>query len=152
MKKLQKFYPYILLTVSSCCLIFIISAKGASFGSMTDWVQQHIKIADYFRTLFLENGQLFPDYAAHLGGGVNIYALSYYGLFRLDVLIGYLIPSISMEYIVVTYILLEYIASINLCFFWLKKQNIRKEICFVSAFLLCDFFTFISKSPTDYVH
>lgn len=136
MKKLQKFYPYILLTAFTCCLIFIIWPKGTSFGSMTDWVQQHIKIADYFRTLFLENGQLFPDYAAHLGGGVNIYALSYYGLFRLDVLIGYLIPSISMEYIVVTYILLEYIASINLCFFWLKKQNIRKEICFVSAFLL----------------
>lgn len=136
MKKLQKFYPYILLTASACCLIFIIWPKGASFGSMTDWVQQHIKIADYFRTLFLENGQLFPDYAAHLGGGVNIYALSYYGLFRLDVLISYLIPSISMEYIVVTYILLEYIASINLCFFWLKNQNIHKEICFVSAFLL----------------
>lgn len=136
MKKFQKFYPYILLTTFACCLIFIIWPDNVSFGSTTDWVQQHIKIADYFRTLFLNNGQLFPDYAAHLGGGVNIYALSYYGLFRPDVLISYLIPSIDMEYIVVTYILAEYIASINLCFFWLKKHNIRKDICFISAFLL----------------
>ena len=136
MKKFQKFYPYILLTTFACCLIFIIWPKNVSFGSTTDWVQQHIKIADYFRTLFFNNGQPFPDYAAHLGGGVNIYALSYYGLFRPDVLISYLLPSIDMEHIVVAYILIEYIASVNLCFFWLKKHNIQKEICFVSAFLL----------------
>ena len=146
MKKFQKFYPYILLTTFACCLIFIIWPDNVSFGSTTDWVQQHIKIADYFRTLFLNNGQLFPDYAAHLGGGVNIYALSYYGLFRPDVLISYLIPSIDMEYIVVTYILAEYIASINLCFFWLKKHNIRKDICFISAFLLA------TSSPVSYTH
>ncbi len=136
MRKLQKNYPYILLTFFSCCLIFIIWPNNSSFGSTTDWVQQHIKIADYFRTLFFENGQFFPDYAAHLGGGVNIYALSYYGLFRLDVLVSYLIPSVEMEYIVVTYILLEFVASINLCYYWLRKQNIEKEICFVSAILL----------------
>lgn len=136
MKKLQKFYPYILLTAFSCCLIFIIWPNHTSFGSMIDWIQQHVKIADYFRTLFFQNGQLFPDYAAHLGGGINIYALSYYGLFRLDVLISYLLPCINMEYIVVTYILLEYLVSIDLCFYWLKKQNIKKEICFISALLL----------------
>ncbi|WP_461812088.1 YfhO family protein [Faecalimonas sp.] len=136
MKKSQKFYPYIFLTVFASILIFIIWPNNTSFGSMIDWAQQHIKIAEYFRTLFFKNGQLFPDYAPHLGSGVNIYALSYYGLFRLDVLISYLFPSVSMEYIVVTYIILEYIVSVNLCFIWLKRHNIQKEICFVSALLL----------------
>ncbi|WP_461811328.1 YfhO family protein [Faecalimonas sp.] len=136
MKKSQKFYPYIFLTIFACLLIFIIWPNNTSFGSMIDWSQQHIKIAEYFRTLFLKNGELFPDYATHLGGGINIYALSYYGLFRLDVLISYVFPFIDMEYIVVTYIILEYIASVNLCFAWLKKHNIQKEICFLSAILL----------------
>ncbi|WP_461815829.1 YfhO family protein [Faecalimonas sp.] len=136
MKKSQKFYPYIFLTVFASILIFIIWPNNTAFGSMIDWAQQHIKIAEYFRTLFFKNGQLFPDYAPHLGSGVNIYALSYYGLFRLDVLISYLFPSVSMEYIVVTYIILEYIVSVNLCFIWLKRHNIQKEICFVSALLL----------------
>ena len=36
MKKLQKFYPYILLTVSSCCLIFIISCEKGVFFPIYD--------------------------------------------------------------------------------------------------------------------
>lgn len=136
MTKLRRLYPYLFITLFSCILLFIIWPSGTSFGSTTDWVQQHIKIAEYFRTLFYENGQLFPDYAPHLGGGTNIYALSYYGLFRPDILISYLLPWIKMETIIVTYILLEFLASINLCFLWLRKHRIETGICILASLFL----------------
>ena len=36
------------------------------FGSKTDWIGQHTTFADYFRMLFYNTGDLFPDYAFHI--------------------------------------------------------------------------------------
>ena len=81
-----------------------------AFGAELDWADQHYAIPDYFRKLFYETGELFPSFAPNIGGGENIYYLSFYGLFSPVILLSYLLPFVSM----VTYI---QISSAVLC--WL---------------------------------
>ena len=81
-----------------------------AFGAALDWADQHYAIPDYFRKLFYETGELFPSFAPNIGGGENIYYLSFYGLFSPVIMFSYLLPFVSM----VTYI---QVSSAVLC--WL---------------------------------
>lgn len=72
------------------------------YGSQTDWASQHYAIPEYFRTLFYDTGQLIPSYAPNIGGGENIFSLSYYGLLSPLILPSYLLPFVPMG----TYIML----------------------------------------------
>ena len=67
-----------------------------AFGAKLDWSDQHFAIPDYFRKLFYQTGDLFPSLAPHIGGGENIYYLSYYGLFSPVILLSYFFPFVSM--------------------------------------------------------
>lgn len=67
------------------------------FGSNTDWLSQHVNIADYLRQLILDNKSIFPDFAFNLGAGQNIYNFSYYGLLRPDILLSCLFPFIEIK-------------------------------------------------------
>lgn len=73
---------------------YLFVTKGCKFlyGSVLDWNCQHYLIPDYFRKLFYETGKLLPDFALNLGGGQNIYNLSYYGFLSPVILISYLLP------------------------------------------------------------
>ena len=53
-------------------------------------MSQHIQFADYLRSLFYDTYNLLPNFAFNLGGGENIYNISYYGLFNPIILISYL--------------------------------------------------------------
>ena len=91
MKKKQ-FYPIIFLTCLTLVMIIVITPSSSIFGANTDWLSQHVNLADYIRKTMLETKSFFPDFAFNIGGGQNIYNISYYGLFRPDILIGCLIP------------------------------------------------------------
>ena len=88
-------------------IVILGLSKGSYlYGSTTDWITQHYPIPEYFRNLFYDTHNLFPNFAFHLGAGQNIYYLSYYGLFSPIILLSYLLPFISMQdYIIITTII-----------------------------------------------
>lgn len=135
MKKKQ-FYPIIFLTCLTLVMVFIITPSSNIFGATTDWLSQHVNIADYIRNTMLESRSLFPDFAFNIGGGQNIYNLSYYGLFRPDVLIGCLLPGVAMKDIIITYMIINLVISVNLTYIWLKRKQFNTMQCVVGALLL----------------
>lgn len=63
--------PYLLLfflTAVVCCLYVL---RLGVFGAKVDWISQHSVLPDYFRKQFYETGNLFPEFALHLGDGRN---------------------------------------------------------------------------------
>ncbi len=122
-----------LLTVALCLLWCI--HPDMLFGSTMDWNNQHILFPEYFRSRFYQTGQLFPNLAAELGGGQNIYAFTYYGLFHPILLLSYLLPFVPMiNYIQCTSLLLVWCSGI-LCYFFCK-QHLSARIAFACASLL----------------
>ena len=136
MKKKQLVCSIIFLFFLTIVMVMIITPSSYLFGSNTDWLSQHVNLADYLRHTMIENKTLFPDFAFNIGAGVNIYNLSYYGLFRPDVLIGCLIPSVAMKDIIIIYMVINLILSVNLLYIWLKSKNFNNGLCIIGAILL----------------
>ncbi|MBS7175158.1 MAG: YfhO family protein, partial [Clostridiales bacterium] len=134
MPKKQILYP-ILLTAAVLVLLFFSVPAGSAFGSEVDWLCQHVSIAEHFRQNVYETGSLLIDYS-DLGAGSNFYMFSYYGYLRPDILIGCLLPMVPMKTILIVYAVLGIIASVNLCYFWLKKQGFAPFFCFLGGMLL----------------
>ena len=82
------------LTVAAC---WFFAGRYGVFGANMDWISQHSVFPEYFRQQFYQTGQFFPEYAANIGGGQNIYNFSYYGLYNPIVLIAYLLPFMKMS-------------------------------------------------------
>ncbi len=114
------FYPFLLLIFTLGCVLLILP-ENALFGSAGDWFSQHLAVAEQFRTIFHETGQILPNLTP-AGAGSNIYDFSYYGLLRPDVLISFLLPDVSMGRILSGYAVLELMAGSVLCYYWLKKH------------------------------
>lgn len=130
------FYPSV-LTICFFCLILIPLPTGSLYGSEGDWFSQHAALAEQFRQIFYETGRIFPDYTL-LGGGSNIYDISYYGFLRPDVLVSFLLPMVPMTYIISTYAILELIATLNLCYAWLKRHLSNNFFAFLGTlFFIC---------------
>ena len=75
---------------------WLFCLRHGLFGAKVDWVSQHSVLPDYFRRQFYETGSLFPEFAANIGGGQNIYNFSYYGLLSPVILPSYLFPFVEM--------------------------------------------------------
>lgn len=154
MKKLFQakfFYPCLLTLIFILFLIFTIPS-GCIYGSEGDWFSQHVALAEQFRQIFYETGRIFPDYTL-LGGGSNIYDISYYGFLRPDVLISFLLPEIPMKYIISTYAILEMITAINLCYIWLKRHVSAPFFAFLGALLFsCGGFTYQAHHQIMFVN
>lgn len=154
MKKLfqaKLFYPC-LLTFIFILLLMLTIPTGCIYGSEGDWFSQHVALAEQFRQIFYETGRILPDYTL-LGSGSNIYDISYYGLLRPDVLISFLLPGISMKYIISTYAILEMIAAINLCYFWLKRHVSASFFAFLGTLLFsCGGFTYQAHHQIMFVN
>lgn len=112
------------LTALALALALLPVPAGSFYGSEGDWYTQHLTIAESLRRLILDTGKLIPQFVP-LGGGSSIYDFAYYGLLRPDVLISCLMPSVNMKYIIAGYALLGYVASVNLCFYWLRKAHLK---------------------------
>lgn len=135
MKK-KDYLILILLAILPLILVFMIVPDGYLFGNKVDWLSQHTVIPNYFRQLFYSSDNLFFDFAFHLGGGANIYAFSYYGLFRPDILIAYLLPNVDMMTIILDYMILMMSLGACLCYIWLRRKSYPRSICLLASILL----------------
>ena len=128
------FYPALLAGLF-IILVLLTIPGGYFYGSYTDWLSQHVRLAETIRNACLEQKTLVPAFLP-LGGGSNGYQFSYYGYLRPDILIGCLFPAVPMVYLLIGYMLTGYFCSVMLCYYWLGEHTQDK----VSAFLGSLFF------------
>lgn len=122
--------------LSAAVLLILITHPGCVYGAQTDWSNQHFAIPEYFRTRFYATGNLFPNFAMHLGGGQNIYNFAYYGLYSPVILPSYLFPWLSMAaYLQITGVLLTYLSAV-LCYLWLRKWFPPRRACLLAVLFL----------------
>lgn len=119
---LKRLYP-ISLIVLLIILIYTVIPDGAVYGSNTDWLSQHVTLAETIRTACLKQQTLLPDLIG-LGGGSNGYQFAYYGFLRPDILIGCLLPQIPMIKIIIGYMFSVYLCSVLFCYAWLRSETI----------------------------
>jgi uncharacterized membrane protein YfhO len=153
---MKKFYKkhtilihIILLIISIILEIFLITDNKYILGSTADWLKQDVAFADYFRNLFYQTHNLFPNLAIHIGSGQNIYYFSYYGLFSPLILLSYLFPFIKMvDYIMIVSIL-NIMLTVILFYFFLIKNNYSKEQSLIGALLFSSSSSFIFNSQQE---
>ncbi|MDD3402366.1 MAG: YfhO family protein [Hespellia sp.] len=129
---------YIYLTILSAIplILFLYQRSGGYLaGSSLDWITQHSVFPTYFRELFWKSGNIFPQYAAEIGGGQNIWNFAYYGLYNPLFLLSFLLPGVEMSVYMQGISLLGQIANGILCYVWLKK-HFEKEFSFYATFFL----------------
>lgn len=126
-----------LIFIGTFIFIYLFLTKNTYiFGSNIDFRYQHYLIPEYFRTLFYDTNNLFPDFAFNLGSGQNIYYLSYYGLFNPYILLSYLFPHIKMlDYMIFTNCLIVLLTT-SLFYFYLRSNKFNEKTSFITAFLL----------------
>ena len=95
MDKVKRYIPYLLLTGLTLFFCRMFVGRYGIFGAKVDWLSQHSVLPDYFRQQFYATGKLFPEFAANLGGGQNIYHFAYYGLYSPLILPSYLLPFVK---------------------------------------------------------
>ena len=119
------------LTVAAC---WFFAGRYGVFGANMDWISQHSVFPEYFRQQFYQTGQFFPEFAANIGGGQNIYHFSYYGLYNPVVLVAYLLPFVKMSDYLMAASVVCLAASVCLMGVWLKKRGFSTEICMGISF------------------
>lgn len=132
----KKIYSIIFLTLLTLIIVYFITPSSSIFGSNVDWFSQHVNLADYIRKTMLENHTFFPDFAFNIGAGQNIYNISYYGLFRIDVLLSCLLPSVAMKDIIIVYVIINLVLSVDLMYLWLKQKRFNNLLCILGAVIL----------------
>lgn len=113
------------LTVAAC---WFFAGRYGVFGANMDWISQHSVFPEYFRQQFYQTGQFFPEYAANIGGGQNIYNFSYYGLYNPIVLIAYLLPFVKMSDYLMAAGVICLAASVCLLYGWLKNGDFPQRL------------------------
>ncbi len=119
---------YAVLTVLTVAACWFFAGRYGVFGANMDWISQHSVFPEYFRQQFYQTGQFFPEYAANIGGGQNIYNFSYYGLYNPIVLIAYLLPFMKMSDYLMAACVICLAVSVCLLYGWLKKRGFSTEI------------------------
>lgn len=133
-KKRDIVYLWIII-LSFLALVFLLSNTMYLYGSQLDWYSEHISIPEYFRTLFYNTKDLFPDFAFNIGNGQNIYNLSYYGLLSPFIFISYLFPKVSMTTFIMVSTILSVLVSAVLMYIFLKKHGFKSETALVATFI-----------------
>lgn len=126
-------YPMILAAIFLLLMGFSVSG-GHLYGSNTDWLSQHVTLAETIRDACREQHTPAPAFLP-LGGGSNGFMFSYYGYFRPDILIGCLLPQVPMIWIVTGYSLLGYLASVWLFYLWLSQCGHKGFMAFLGSLL-----------------
>lgn len=127
------FYPFSLIMLFIILTAAVIPS-GYVYGSNTDWLSQHVTLAETIRDACLEQHTLLPSWIG-LGGGSNGFQFAYYGFLRPDILIGCLLPQISMLNIIIAYMLTVYLGAVLLTFFWLKAEGISDLLAWMGSIL-----------------
>lgn len=124
-----------LLAGITLLLLYLTVPGGFLFGSDTDWFSQHVTIADAFRKTFYAEKTIFPDFSS-LGAGSNFYSYAYYGYLRPDILIGCLLPMVSMKSIIIVYSIGGAVGSVLLFYLFLRKQHLDAFYSFLGGLLM----------------
>ena len=119
---MKKWFWPISLILIFIILTVVIIPSGYVYGSNTDWLSQHVTLAETIRNTCLEQHTLLPSWI-NLGGGSNGYQFAYYGFLRPDILIGCLLPQVPMVNIIIVYMLAIYLGSVLLMFTWLRAEQ-----------------------------
>lgn len=152
MKKINTFwnnYKKELVALGIITLVYIvifccITQNKYLFISTTDYETQHYLIPEYFRNLFYETKHIFPDIAWNLGGGQNIYYLSYYGLLNPIILLSYFFPNIAMiDYLPIAMSIIVVLSSF-LVYLLVRRNNYQHTTALITALL------FLLASPIIY--
>ena len=130
-----------LITVLS---VWLFCLRHGLFGAKVDWISQHSVLPDYFRRQFYETFHLFPEFAANIGGGQNIYNFSYYGLLSPVILPAYLLPFVEMGDYMMAAQFVCLTVSVMLLYRWLLGRGFEKKICF------CESLMFLLSGPMIY--
>ncbi len=105
------------------------------FGANVDWISQHSVFPEYFRQQFYETGALFPEFAANIGGGQNIYHFAYYGLYNPLLLPAYFLPFIKMSDYLMGISILCLLADGILFYKWMKNNHISRGNALLATIL-----------------
>ncbi len=132
MKKFRyrKYSDYLLLFVLAAVLCWLFVLRRGVFGSAVDWISQHSVLPDYFRKQFYATGELFPEFAFHIGGGQNIYNFAYYGLYSPVILLSWLFPFVKMSDYMMAAQFLCLAASVLLLYAWLLGRKFSRGTAF----------------------
>lgn len=133
MDKVKRYIPYLLLTGLTLFFCRMFVGRYGIFGAKVDWLSQHSVLPEYFRQQFYATGKLFPEFAANIGGGQNIYHFAYYGLYSPLLLPSYLLPFVKMSDYIMSVSVIGLAASVLLFYGWLKSRRIGGDICFGAA-------------------
>ena len=119
---------YLLLCLLTVFVCWLFVGRNGVFGAKVDWISQHSVIPDYFRRQFYDTGELFPEFAANLGGGQNIYNFSYYGLYSPVILLSYLLPFVKMSDYIIAVSVAGIAVSVCLLYYWLGRDKTWRSI------------------------
>ena len=122
----------ILFTLFFC---WLFCGRYGVFGSKVDWISQHSVFPDYFRQQFYDTGDFFPEFAAGIGGGQNIYNFAYYGLYSPVFLLSYLLPFVKMSDYLIAASFTCLASAVVLLYFWLIKREFSQTVSFLTALL-----------------
>ena len=135
MDKAKRYIPYLLLTGSTLFFCWMFVGRYGIFGAKVDWLSQHSVLPDYFRQQFYATGKLFPEFAANLGGGQNIYHFAYYGLYSPLILPSYLLPFVKMSDYIMAVSITGLTASVLLFYYWLKSRKTDTGTAFILSLM-----------------
>ena len=135
MDKVKRYIPYLLLTGLTLFFCRIFVGRYGIFGAKVDWLSQHSVLPDYFRQQFYATGKLFPEFAANLGGGQNIYHFAYYGLYSPLILPSYLLPFVKMSDYIMAVSITGLTASVLLFYYWLKSRKTDTGTAFILSLM-----------------
>lgn len=134
-QKFKQTIPYLILGMATLFFGWFFCGRYGVFGSKVDWISQHSVLPDYFRQQFYNTGQLFPEFAANIGGGQNIYNFAYYGLYSPVVLISYFLPFVKMSDYMMAAGVISLLAAVLLFYKWLLRRGITSRLSFLTALL-----------------
>ena len=135
MDKVKRYIPYLLLTGLTLFFCRMFVGRYGIFGAKVDWFSQHSVLPDYFRQQFYATGKLFPEFAANLGGGQNIYHFAYYGLYSPLILPSYLLPFVKMSDYIMAVSITGLTASVLLFYYWLKSRKMDTGTAFILSLM-----------------
>lgn len=135
MDKVKRYIPYLLLTGLTLFFCRMFVGRYGIFGAKIDWLSQHSVLPDYFRQQFYATGKLFPEFAANLGGGQNIYHFAYYGLYSPLILPSYLLPFVKMSDYIMAVSITGLTASVLLFYYWLKSRKTDTGTAFILSLM-----------------
>lgn len=135
MDKVKRYIPYLLLTGLRLFFCRMFVGRYGIFGAKVDWLSQHSVLPDYFRQQFYATGKFFPEFAANLGGGQNIYHFAYYGLYSPLILPSYLLPFVKMSDYIMAVSITGLTASVLLFYYWLKSRKTDTGTAFILSLM-----------------